>query len=184
MINWLSSQLLLISSVVIILLFLEAKAHKAIGPKMIYALWALLPLSLLANNIPQSILSVSEQPMYHYIVNLKEFTPHLTQTGNWLFLWSIGAFAILIWGLVNQWKFNRNAIESFPREKLQIAMPNRLKIYTHANLSGPALRVLFAQYCSSPATLSMFSHNSNKHSFCNMSLLTINGVIIYLIYWH
>ncbi|MCF2946911.1 M56 family metallopeptidase [Paraglaciecola aquimarina] len=143
MINWLLSQLLLVSCMLLILIFIEAKGQKALGAKIVYMLWLLLPLSLLVNNIPQSSISVENQLIYHYIVNLKTFTPQVEQTSVWLMLWSIGTFAFLTVMAMTQWKFNQNIGAHYSKNDLTYELPKAIKVYSHKGISGPVLSGVF-----------------------------------------
>jgi len=56
MINWLIEQQIGISLLLLTLISLEAKALKNLGADLIYALWLLVPLLLIANNLPQDVI--------------------------------------------------------------------------------------------------------------------------------
>jgi bla regulator protein BlaR1 len=64
MINWLIEQQVVISFLLLILITLEAKAMKDLGANVIYALWLLVPLLLIANNLPQNVISVDDKSIY------------------------------------------------------------------------------------------------------------------------
>lgn len=139
MINWILSQLLLVSVVLVLLLLIEAKLHKTLGAKIVYRLWLLLPLALIVNNLPQNIVAVSEQPIYRYIVNLKAYTPTIEQNDVWFMLWSIGTLVILAISAFTQWKFSSYSTTAYKKEQLSYPLPTNLNVYTHANICGPVL---------------------------------------------
>ena len=70
MINWLIEQQIGISLLLLTLISLEAKALKNLGADLIYALWLLVPLLLIANNLPQDVISVDDKSIYRYIVEI------------------------------------------------------------------------------------------------------------------
>lgn len=139
MINWILSQLLLVSIVLIVLLLIEAKFHKALGAKIVYRLWLLLPLAILVNNLPQNIVSVGEQPIYRYIVNLKAYTPQIAQNDVWFMLWCIGTLVILVISAITQWKFSSYPTTAYKKEQLNYTLPKNLSVYIHENICGPVL---------------------------------------------
>ncbi|MGJ8682168.1 M56 family metallopeptidase [Paraglaciecola sp.] len=143
MINWLLSQLLLVSSVTLILLFIEAKALKFIGAKTVYLLWLLLPLVLLVNNMPQDITVSGEQPIYHYIVDLKTYTPQVEHTSVWLLLWTLGTLSILSLAAITQYSFNKKIVKQFSNSKMLIPLPEKLKVFTHSDITGPVVCGIF-----------------------------------------
>ena len=109
MINWLIEQQLVISLLLLTLITLEGKAMKSLGANVIYALWLLVPLLLITNNLPQDVISVDDKSIYRYIVEIGGESNTVNISFNWALVWLSGCLGILALGAFAQWKIYRLA---------------------------------------------------------------------------
>lgn len=143
MINWLVEQQIIISFLLLILITLEAKAIKNLGADVIYALWLLVPLLLIANNLPQDVISVDEKSIYRYIVEIGAEKNTVNINFNWVLLWLSGFLGILSLGAFSQWKMYRLTHIESRKIKLDLALPKNLSVVSNNQLSGPVLSGIF-----------------------------------------
>jgi TonB family protein len=143
MINWLVEQQIIISLLFLILIVLEGRAIKSLGANVVYALWLLVPLLLIANNLPQDIIAVDDKSIYRYIVAIGETTNTVNTSLSWDFLWLCGTFSILSLGAFAQWKIYRLAHFESHKVELSVALPNTLTVVSNSQLSGPVLSGIF-----------------------------------------
>ena len=87
MTNWLIEQQMVISFLLLTLITLEAKAMKNLGADVIYVLWLLVPLILIANNLPQDVITIDDKSIYRYIVEIGAATNTVNINFNWALLW-------------------------------------------------------------------------------------------------
>ena len=90
MTNWLIEQQVVISFLLLILITLEAKAMNKLGANVVYALWLLVPLLLITNNLPQNVISVDDTSIYRYIVQIGAQTNTINTNLNWALFWLSG----------------------------------------------------------------------------------------------
>jgi bla regulator protein BlaR1 len=143
MTNWLVDQQLVISFLLLTLIILEAKAIKNLGAKAIYALWLLVPLLLIANNLPKDVISLDDKSIYRYIVEIGVETNPVNINFNWALLWLSGSLGILSLGALAQWKIYHLAHFESRKVNLGIALPNSLTVVSNDQLSGPLLSGIF-----------------------------------------
>ena len=143
MTNWLIEQQMVISFLLLTLITLEAKAMKNLGADVIYALWLLVPLLLIANNLPQDVITVDDKSIYRYIVEIGAATNTVNSDFHWALLWLSGCLAILSLGAFAQWKIYRIAHFGSRKVELGIALPNSLTVVKNNQLSGPVLSGIF-----------------------------------------
>jgi TonB family protein len=143
MTNWLVEQQMVISFLLLTLITLEAKAMKNLGADMIYALWLLVPLLLIANNLPQDVITVDDQSIYRYIVEIGASTNTVNIGLNWALIWFSGCLAILSLASIAQWKIYRIAHFGSRKVELGIALPNTLTVVKNNQLSSPILSGIF-----------------------------------------
>ena len=145
MTNWLIEQQLVISFLLLMLITLEAKAMKSLGASVIYTLWVLVPLLLIANNLPQDIISVDEKSIYRYIVEIgtETETNTININLNCGLLWLVGCLGILSLGTLAQWKIYRLAHLESRKIELGLALPNTLTVVSNKQLSSPILSGIF-----------------------------------------
>lgn len=93
MIEWLVSQQIVLCTMLGLLVLTEHFLTSRLGTAFTYKLWLLLPLSLLANNLPLNFVSIPANTLSRYIVGV---TPSLPSANfNLLMLaWTIGASLI------------------------------------------------------------------------------------------
>jgi TonB family protein len=143
MTNWLIEQQLIISFLLLTLITLEAKAMKILGANVIYALWLLVPLLLIANNLPRDVISVDDNSIYRYIVEIGAETYTMDISLNWAFLWLSGALGILSLGAIAQWKIYRLVLIESHKIELDLVLPKTLNVVSNNQLSGPVLSGIF-----------------------------------------
>ncbi|MFT4810095.1 MAG: bla regulator protein BlaR1 [Paraglaciecola sp.] len=143
MINWLIEQQIVISFLLLTLITLEAKAMKNLGAEVIYALWLLVPLLLIANNLPRDVISVDDKSIYRFIVEIGVATNTENIGLNWILIWFSGCFAILSLAAIAQWKIYRIAHFGSRKVELGIALPNTLTVVKNNQLSSPILSGIF-----------------------------------------
>jgi bla regulator protein BlaR1 len=143
MTNWLIEQQIVISFLLLTLITLEAKGMKNLGAEVIYALWLLVPLLLIANNLPQDVITVDDQSIYHYIVEIGAATNTVNIGLNWALIWLSGCLAILSLAAIAQWKIYRIAHFGSRKVNLGIALPNTLTVVKNNQLSSPVLSGIF-----------------------------------------
>jgi bla regulator protein BlaR1 len=143
MTNWLIEQQIVISFLLLTLITLEAKAMKNLGAEVIYALWLLVPLLLIANNLPQDVITVDDKSIYRYIVEIGAATNTVNIGLNWTLIWLSGCLAILSLAAIAQWKIYRIAHFRSRKVKLGIALPNTLIVVKNNQLSSPVLSGIF-----------------------------------------
>ena len=143
MTNWLVDQQLVISFLLLTLIILEAKAIKNLGAKAIYALWLLVPLLLIANNLPKDVISIDDKSIYRYIVKIGAETNTVNINFNWALSWLSGFLGILFLGTFAQWKIYRLVHSESRKVDLGIALPNSLTVVSNNQLSGPILSGIF-----------------------------------------
>ena len=143
MTNWLIEQQLVISFLLLTLITLEAKAIKGLGANVIYALWLLVPLLLIANNLPQDVISVDDKSIYRYIVKVGAETNTVNISLNWALLWLSGCIGILSLGAIAQWKIYRLVNLESRKVELDLALPSTLSVVSNKQLSGPVLSGIF-----------------------------------------
>lgn len=143
MINWLLEQQLVFSLLLLFMITIETKGIHKLGSTTVYALWILVPLGLIANSLPQDVITVSDTSIYRHIVNLDTATVDQTFNISWAWLWALGCSVILYIAGLSQLK-----IHQLPRNPTQIhdkyrSLPNKLPVYTSSKLSGPILSGVF-----------------------------------------
>ena len=143
MINWLVEQQMAISLLLLILITLEGKAIKSLGANVIYALWLLVPLLLIANNLPQDVISVDDKSIYRYVVEIGTATSIDNTNLNWDLLWLCGTFSILSLGAFAQWQIYRLSHLKSNKVELSVALPSTLAVVSNTQLAGPVLSGIF-----------------------------------------
>ncbi|GAC18363.1 M56 family metallopeptidase [Paraglaciecola arctica] len=143
MINWLVEQQMAISMLLLILITLEGKAIKSLGANVIYALWLLVPLLLIANNLPQNVIAVDDKSIYRYVVEIGAATKTVNTSLSWNFLWFCGTFSILSLGAFAQWKIYRLTQIGSKKVELSVALPKALTVVSNKQLAGPVLSGIF-----------------------------------------
>jgi TonB family protein len=139
MINWLIEQQITISFLLLILITLEAKAIKTLGANIIYALWLLVPLLLIANNLPQDVITIDDKSIYRYVVEIGAATNSVNINVNWVLLWLAGCLGILTLGAFSQYRMYRLARIGSRKIELDFSLPNTLSVVSNNQLSGPVL---------------------------------------------
>ena len=143
MFDWLVSQQLAISAAMVILLIVESKGMATLGAKLVYTLWLLLPLTLIANNLPHALALNNESGIYQYVVFFG--ARHETELSiNWTIIWALGALVLFAYVLYSQWKINSLIPAQRSVAKLPLPLPTGLNAFTCQQISGPVLSGIFA----------------------------------------
>lgn len=145
MTNWLIEQQLVISFLLLTLIILEAKAIRNLGANLIYGLWLLVPLLLIANNLPQDVISIDDRSIYRFIVEVGGETNAVNININWAVLWLVGCLGILSLGAFAQVKIYRLVHLKSHKVELSLALPKTLTVVSNNQLSGPVLSGIFKQ---------------------------------------
>ncbi len=143
MINWLIEQQLVLSLVLLALLILEAKALDKLGAKLIYSLWWLIPLFLIANNLPNNMIAVTDNSIYRHVVALGAKSPSVAFNLNWAWLWIVGCSGILALGILAQYKITQLTLTGSNKITLKEPLPRSLAVRSNKRLSGPVLTGIF-----------------------------------------
>lgn len=143
MINWLIEQQMAVSFLLLALISLEAKAIKYLGANAIYALWLLVPLLLIVNNLPQDIIVLDDKSIYRYVVEIGATTNTANISLNWSLLWISGCLGILTLGAFAQWKIHHLVRFDSHRVELDLDIPKTLTVVSNNQLSGPILSGIF-----------------------------------------
>lgn len=143
MTNWLFEQQIIISLLLFTLIILEGKAIKSLGANVVYSLWILVPLILVANNLPQDVISVDDKSIYRYIISIDTATTTVNSSVSLDFLWLCGFSLILSLGAFSQWKMSRLSHLESHNVELNLALPNTLTVVSNSQLSGPVLSGIF-----------------------------------------
>lgn len=93
MIEWLVEQQVVLTSALVLLILLEQLFTHRIGIKLSYALWLLIPVVLVANNLPQTPIEIQNESVTRYVVGLSSEVAVSNHNG-WFLLWSLGASVI------------------------------------------------------------------------------------------
>ncbi|MBL4630806.1 MAG: M56 family metallopeptidase [Paraglaciecola sp.] len=143
MTNWLIEQQFVISFLLLTLIILEAKAIRNLGANLIYGLWLLVPLLLIANNLPQDVISIDDRSIYRYIVEVGGETNAVNININWAVLWLVGCLGILSLGAFAQYKIYRLVHLKSHKVELSLVLPKTLTVVSNNQLSGPVLSGIF-----------------------------------------
>jgi len=140
MASWILSQQWLLSLLIAMLVLNEINTSRYLGGRLSYALWLIVPLALLLNSLPQSLIAGSAGEMTHYIISINEQTAQLGELISWQLVWLIGA--VMVSGLCivstarSRFKSQLIPLESF---QLPVALPKSLKVLESAEVAGPML---------------------------------------------
>ncbi|MBU3001939.1 M56 family metallopeptidase [Paraglaciecola arctica] len=139
MTNWLLEQQMAISLLLLILITLERKAIKSLGANVIYALWLLVPLLLIVNNLPQDVILMDDQSIYRHIVSIGANTTPQNLSFSWGLIWGLGSLSILTFAAFSQWKITCLTRYNSHKVELDITLPNSLTVVSNSQLTGPIL---------------------------------------------
>ncbi|MEP1446374.1 MAG: M56 family metallopeptidase [Paraglaciecola sp.] len=143
MTNWLIEQQMAISVLLLILITLETKAIKSLGANVIYALWLLVPLLLVVNNLPQNVISIDDQSVYRHVVSIGADSSPLDLNLSWGYVWALGSLSILVFAAFAQWKITCLTRYNSHKVELDMALPDALAVMSNAQLTGPILSGIF-----------------------------------------
>ena len=90
MIDWLIQQQYALSLVLLALIVMEQFFTRKLGISMAYKLWALVPITLLLNNLPQRAVPIAVESYSRFIVGLSP-SIEVEQTDVGLMVWALGA---------------------------------------------------------------------------------------------
>ncbi|MFT2091232.1 M56 family metallopeptidase [Paraglaciecola sp. 2405UD69-4] len=144
MINWLLEQQLVFSAVVLLLIWIESKGISKLGANTVYALWFLIPMSLIASNLPQDIITISDTSIYKHLVTVNNTVVNAPNLDiNWVWLWVLGAASILLLAGLSQWKITQLPTKPALITTQGVELPSTLGVYTSQHLSTPILNGIF-----------------------------------------
>jgi TonB family protein len=139
MTNWLIEQQITISFLLLVLIGIESKGIKNLGADLVYALWFLVPMLLIANNLPQDVISVDDQSIYRYIVEMGAAKTAADFSINWDLLWLCGCSSILSLGAFSQMQIYRLCKVGKHNVKLNTQLPDNLNLVSTHKFTGPVL---------------------------------------------
>lgn len=143
MINWIVNQQLILSILWLGLLFIERKALFNVGAKSLYRIWAIIPIALLANNLPQKVLTLSDNAMYHYVIKLGATSQEFDVSLSWFTVWVAGCLAVVVWVGYSQWQISKLALEYIEPASLPLQTPAGLWVAKSQEISSPILSGIF-----------------------------------------
>ncbi len=154
-------------------------SHKHIlkhcGAKVVYVLWALVPLGLVTYLTPMpwhEIAQTSGFAIQHYLITPSEKMTLLEPSlllGGWLF----GSLLVISYWLISHLRFsNRLQLKALNSNDLPIKIPSQLNAYKSSMAYSPMLLGLIKQKLIIPANFSdCFTHSQQKlileHEICH-----------------
>lgn len=113
MTDWLIQQQGPLSVALLLLIALEHFATARIGIKLMYRLWLIVPVTLVVNNLPGEVLSVSSDSITRYVVGMSPAVK--VSQGDLLFtLWAVGASINASLIIFQYWQLARSATKPVP----------------------------------------------------------------------
>lgn len=139
MTNWLIEQQIILSLVLLSLIIIEAKAVNILGAKLIYGLWCLVPLVLIANSLPQNLVEINSSGVYRYIVAAEQWNKAGNVSVNWFAVWALGCFIILSLATYAQFKIDSLISSAKPIQMPKFCLPRGMQLFSSEHFSGPIL---------------------------------------------
>jgi bla regulator protein blaR1 len=137
--NWILAQQIILSMILIVMLIAERKGVTFLGAKGIYSLWILVPLVLMANNIPSNLLPINNMALYQYVVKVNQTSYVAGSILSWQILWFLGAAGVLLIALKAQWQIYRGQHCSVDPSQLPVNLPKHLKVVESNLINAPLI---------------------------------------------
>ncbi|GGF65011.1 M56 family metallopeptidase [Alteromonas lipolytica] len=113
MTDWLLQQQGPLSVALLLLIALEHFATARIGIKLMYRLWLIVPVTLLVNNLPSEVLSVSSDSFTRYVVGMSPAF-EVSQNDLLFTLWATGTSIIASLIVFQYWQLARSVTRPEP----------------------------------------------------------------------
>lgn len=144
MANWILTQQMVLSLMILLLLVIERWAIKPLGANNLYKLWFLLPFSLIINNLPTDILPFKGSQLQHYVVQFNLQPKQFELALSWQFMWMLGVLFILLFGVYCHWKILKLPATRNDAIASVIVLPANLPVMTSDYIAGPVIAGLWA----------------------------------------
>ncbi len=95
MINWLLEQQWPLSVTLLALIGINRYAIHYVGARLSYLLWALVPIVLVVNNLPNPLTSIVDTEITRYVVNVSNQVNQFDIVGLSLIIWLMGAMFVV-----------------------------------------------------------------------------------------
>jgi len=122
------------------LLFNEYKASRYLGGKVSYALWLLIPLCLIINNLPQGVFIDNNPQISRYIVSFHAQTNNFSQAISWQLIWAVGSLTVLFLSIYSTVKLHVSCtFTPMSPSLLPTPLPHNLTVYQSPQIASPML---------------------------------------------
>jgi len=140
MASWILSQQWLLVVLITLLIINERSTSRYLGGRMSYALWLVIPIALIFNNLPQSLVDGSPVGISRYIVAINSESAQIGEQISWQLAWLIGAVIVGIFSIISTLKSRfKSTLTPLERHTIAIELPAALKLYQSAEVAGPML---------------------------------------------
>ncbi|MBC3766034.1 M56 family metallopeptidase [Neptunicella marina] len=143
MANWVMSQQLALTLVLLVLVIIERFTRDTLAPQQLYRLWLMVPLILLVNNLPADIVQVNQSYIPQYVVSMAANKEFNSLSIGWHSVWLVGASLIVIVGVFAQRGLNKATSEYRSIKHLPIALPKCIAVRMCNSVGGPLLSGIF-----------------------------------------
>jgi len=191
--SWILTQQWLISLVLICLLLNEYKASRYLGGKVSYAMWLLIPLCLIINNLPQGVFVDNNPEISRYIVSFHAQTNSLSQAISWQLMWGVGSLTVLLLSIYSTVKLHISCVFTpVPSSSLPTTLPHNLAVYQSPQITSPMLLGIFKSRLVLPSNYQSQFSNSQlalviEHEICHFkrfdNLTNFMAVVLLSLCW-
>lgn len=192
MIDWIIAQQLLISTTLLLLILIEKLSASSLTAKHTYLLWMLLPLVLLANNLPQNAVAIANDQVYQYLVLFGAEHQALAFSLGWELVWATGALGVFACVALAQIKMKRLTINSAVQTKLSVIVPPKLKVLASDKISSPLLYGIFKPILLIPANFAdtfdarqqtLIVEHELVHFYRRDNLFNLIAILLVAVFW-
>lgn len=144
MIDWLVEQQLVLSLLLILLIFAEAKLLPALGAKFCYGLFAAIPVALLLANMPDILKAELAPQISRYLVAINSNNVDIGININWLAIWWAGAILVTVISILSHLQLRTSEFSGrVSNSSEELKLPNSLQPFVSRNVASPLLVGLF-----------------------------------------
>lgn len=155
MIDWLVQQQGVLSIALILMMLCEKCLSEKLNAKLAYQLWFLIPLTLIANNLPRTNLSFVSESFTRYLVDVGSETE--VRTLNELFiLWVVGVVSIVVYMGYHYFKLNQSLTRG------DVVESGNRPIYTSSIATTPMLFGFIAPRIILPSTFTQYFNRGQQ----------------------
>ncbi|GGD73078.1 M56 family metallopeptidase [Lacimicrobium alkaliphilum] len=152
MASWILSQQVVLCVTLLLLLLLERKAARDLGARTLYALWLLLPLTLMVNNLPVDLVSLENHTLNRYVVVFSSQSQQVGAMFSWQLLWIVGGSGVIGIAFWQQWRISRLCTVPANHLTLPRNFPENLTVAMSKEVGSPVLIGLFKPKLIVPAS--------------------------------